>query len=74
MDICDFHDLEIGDRIEFRSQTRYHCRKAIRQITYFPRVFEDIETWGRRSDDYVCVRYDGTGMFYVRRSEIIRKV
>lgn len=76
MNTEDFKDLEIGDRIEFRSITRHNTRKAIRMITNFPLIFESIEdnTWGVRSPDFVEVRFEGTPCFFVRRNEIIRRV
>lgn len=74
MDLNEFQKLNVGDRIEFRSPTRHNSRKAIRKITGFPKIFEDLETWGDRSPDFVKVRFEGTPAFFVRRREIIRKV
>jgi len=74
MNAKDFKDLEVGDRIEFRSITRHNSRTAIRKITGFPQVFETIENWGHRSPDFVLVRFEGTAGFFVRRGEVIRRV
>ena len=77
MNLEDFKDLEIGDRIEFRSVTRHNTRKAVRIITDFPTDYDwDHLVDGKfaRSSDHVMVRFEGTANFYVRRGEVIRKV
>ena len=74
MNSKEFAQLQIGDRIEFRSITRHNNRKAIRVITHFPKTFESIETWGHRSKEHVEVRFEGSPGFLVRRDEIIRRV
>jgi len=78
MNLEDFKDLEIGDRIEFRSITRHTNRKAIRKITGFPTDYFSIElSTGEfkhtRSLSYAEVRYEGCPGFLVRRNEIIRR-
>jgi hypothetical protein len=70
----EFAKLELGDKIQFRSVTRFTSAKATRKITGFPKVYNDIDNWGGRSPEYVHVRYEGTPVFYVRRDEIIRRV
>jgi hypothetical protein len=74
MNTEDFKSLEIGDRIEFRSPTRHNTRKAIRKVTGFPKVYDDIESWGHRSTVWVHVRFEGTPGFMVKRHEIIRRI
>ena len=74
MNINDFVTLEIGDRIEFRSPTRHNSRKAIRKITGFAKTYKDVSTWGARSTKLLTVRFEGTPDFYVKRSEIIRRI
>ena len=74
MDLDDFLKLQIGDRIEFRAATRHNARKQIRKITGFPKTYDDVETWGHRSREFVLVRFEGSPNFYVRRSEVIRRV
>jgi len=74
MNLKDFKALAIGDRIEFRAITRHNNRKAIRKITGFPKVYDDIKNWGGRSLKFVLVRFEGTAGFYIRRNEIIRKI
>lgn len=74
MNVEDFKDLEVGDRIEFRSITRHNSRTAIRKVTGFPKIYETIKNWGGRSPRYVYVRFEGTPVFLVRRGEVIRRV
>jgi hypothetical protein len=74
MNAKDFAALEVGDRIEFRSITRHNNRTAIRKVTGFPQVYETVKNWGGRSPNFVLVRFEGTGGFFVRRGEVIRRV
>jgi hypothetical protein len=75
MNANDFRNLQVGDRIEFRAVTRNNARKAIRKITGFPTNYDyDKVIDGKfpRSSTFVLVRFEGSGNFYVRRTEIIR--
>lgn len=52
-------NIEIGDRLTFKSWTRDHCKEAVRVVTGFD------------YNDRVTVRYFGWGYFVVKDSEVI---
>ena len=79
MNLQDFKQLRVGDRIEFRAITRNNSRKQVRVITDRPIDYEKVWESGAHgdhaiSDEFVTVRFEGTPNFFVRRGEIIRVV
>ena len=77
MNIEDFNKLKIGDRIQFRVLTRSGRLKRSRQITHFPLEYDyDRLVNGEfpRSTEMLTVRFDGCANFYIKRTEIIRRI
>ena len=77
MNIEDFNKLKIGDRIQFRVLTRSGRLKRSRQITHFPLEYDyDLVVDGEfpRSTELLTVRFDGCANFFIKRSEIIRRI